>query len=96
MSAKPTKQGKRLKIPTAFLSSEETLQQLQADLQPIDTEGYSKWADGIECIKPAGFSYGKANRVTGITELQSVLMVSSIHHLPEEAWCYLKEHGYTP
>ena len=96
LSAKPTKQGKRLRIPTAFLSSEDTLQQLQADLQSIDTEGYSKWADGMECIKTATFSYEKAHGATGITELQSLLMVSSIHHLSEEAWCYLKEHGYTP
>ena len=96
LSAKPTKQGKRLRIPTAFLSSEETLQQLQTELQSIDTEGYSKWADGMECIKTAAFSYEKANRATGITELQSLLMVSSTHHLSEEAWRYLKEHGYTP
>ena len=96
LSAKPTKQGKRLRIPTAFLSSEETLQQLQAELQSIDTEGYSKWADGMECIKTAAFSYAKANRATSITELQSLLMGSSIHHRSEEAWRYLKEHGYTP
>ena len=57
LTAKPTKQGKRLRIPRAFLSSEETLQQLQADLQTIDTEGYSKSAHGIECIKTAAFSY---------------------------------------
>ena len=96
LTAKPTKQGKRLGIPTAFLSSEETPQQLHADLQSIDTEGYRKWPDGIECIKTGAFSYEKANRATGITELQSLWMASSIHHLSEEAWCYLKEHGYTP
>ena len=65
-------------------------------MQSVDTEGYPKWAHGIECIKTAAFSYEKANRATSITELQSLLMVSSIHHLSEEAWCYLKEHGYTP
>ena len=96
LSAKPTKQGKRLRIPTTFLSSEDTLQQLQAELHSINTEGYSKWADGLECIKTAAFSYEKANRATGITELQSLLMVSSTHHLSEEAWRYLKDHGYTP
>ena len=96
LSAKPTKQGKRLRIPSAFLSSEETLQHLQVELQSIDTEGYSKCADGMECIKTSAFSYEKANRATGITELQSLLMVSSIHHLSKEAWRYLKEHGYTP
>ena len=96
LSAKPTKQGKRLRIRTTFFSSEENLQQLQTELHSIDTEGYSKWADGLECIKTAAFSYEKANRATGVTELQSLLMVSSTHHLSEEAWRYLKEHGYTP
>ena len=96
LSAKPTTQGKRLRIPTIFLTSEETVQPLATDLQSIHTEGYSRWPDGLECTKTAALQCEKKIRATSLNEPQAMLLTSSADHVSEEVWTFLKQQGYTP
>ena len=86
LSAKPIAQGKRLRIPTTFLSSGETAQQLVRDLQSIRTEGYARCFDGLECIKSDAFEYEKKTQATSLNEPQGLLLTASANHVFEEAW----------
>ena len=72
------------------------MHRLATDLRSIHTEGYSRWADGLECIKTAAFQYEKKNRATCFNEPQVILLTSSADDVSEEVWTFVKHWLHNP
>ena len=87
-------QQRRKRCLVSFLQSQETVDDIQAQLSSLQTSGFAQWADSQDLIRRQALAYERTHCCTGYTEVQILLRESTSHKLAPGGHDFLLSKGY--